>query len=424
MIHPFFSLQKKPVFLLIFIGLVAGLIFPHGVSANTSPWWQIQSVDTMKYSRDMSREWEKSSTAQADIDDQVSKIAELGATHVAIATPYDEEFLPVLNKWVASARKHGLNVWFRGNWSGWEGWFDYSLISRQEHIEKTRQFILQNSLLFKEGDLFTACPECENGGPGDPRETGDVLGYRQFLIDEHLVMKEAFEEIGVQVDTRFNSMNGDVARLVMDADTTQKLGGVVAIDHYVATPQKLIDDIQSLARSSGGDVFLGEIGVPIPDIHGKMTEEEQAQWLDEFLQEALFQPHFLGLNYWTNIGGSTQIWRSNGDALQAAGTIQKYFSPEVISGKVRSLTGKPIQKVTITSLEKTVTTDSKGEFSLPFIHRDGNIILSAPGYEDLIADFSAIPQEKKTIFTLKSQQNLVVSVKSFWQKVYDFIFNL
>src|SRR3972149_11347222 len=88
-------------------------------------FFQVQSIDTMKYSRDVAREKLKDFSYDKEIETQVKNIAETGASHVAIATPYDDEFLPFLRRWVKAAREKGLNVWFRGNFSGWENWFDY-----------------------------------------------------------------------------------------------------------------------------------------------------------------------------------------------------------------------------------------------------------------------------------------------------------
>ena len=34
------------------------------------------------------------------------------------------------------------------------------------------------------------CNECENGGPGDPRHNGDVVGHRKFLIKEYKSIDE------------------------------------------------------------------------------------------------------------------------------------------------------------------------------------------------------------------------------------------
>ena len=51
---------------------------------------KITSIDTMKYSRDNA----KNSNVLQDIPFYVKAIADLNATHVAIGTPYDEEFIP------------------------------------------------------------------------------------------------------------------------------------------------------------------------------------------------------------------------------------------------------------------------------------------------------------------------------------------
>src|SRR5260221_2219397 len=125
--------------------------------------WQIESIDTMKYSRDLARQGLNNSAYTTEVNKQVAKIAATGANYIAIDTPYDGEFLPILNLWVHAARVNGLHVWFRGNWSGWEQWFNYSQIDEATHMKKTKQFILDGRGLFQNGDIFTACPECENG---------------------------------------------------------------------------------------------------------------------------------------------------------------------------------------------------------------------------------------------------------------------
>src|SRR3989344_1555536 len=105
-------------------------------------WWPLQSVDTVKYSRDLARLKSNDETFKRVIDSQVVNIARTGATHVAIGTPYDPEFVPFLKEWVKVARKHKLKVWFRGNFSGWEGWFNYPKIGRTEHLKMLSDFIL------------------------------------------------------------------------------------------------------------------------------------------------------------------------------------------------------------------------------------------------------------------------------------------
>jgi hypothetical protein len=284
----------------------------------------------MKYSRDLARQKLSDESFDSIIDRQVKEIASTGATHIAIATPYDTEFLPYLKRWVASARKYGLKVWFRGNFSGWEGWFGYSKITRAQHIKMVDQFIRKNPDLFEDGDVFTACPECENGGPGDPRQNGDVVGHRKFLIEEYGTTKSAFKAIGKNVASNYDSMNMDVARLVMDQDTTKALDGIVTVDHYVKTPEQMIFDINNLAKKSGGKIILGEFGAPIPDITGLMSEVEQQEWISRVLLLLQNDKNLIGLNYWVGEGGTTQLWSDQGKSRAAVSTITRFYKKETL----------------------------------------------------------------------------------------------
>ncbi len=288
--------------------------------------WQIKAADTMKYSRDLAKEKLNDPTFDQTINLQIKNIADLGATHVAIATPYDEKFVPILTRWVQTARKNKLKVWFRGNFAGWEGWFgEKSSLSRDEHLELTRQFIRNNPDLFVDGDAFSSCPECENGGPGDPRSSGDVAGFRKFMISEYQVCQQEFEKLGKKVICNLASMNYDVAVLVMDEQTASAMGGVVAIDHYVRRPPKLSEDIKKLAAKTGAKIFLGEFGAPIPDINGYLSEDEQAAWIEEALGSISKQDYVIGINYWVAHGGSTAIFNDDGSQKQAVAILEKYF---------------------------------------------------------------------------------------------------
>ncbi len=286
----------------------------------------IRSIDTMKYSRDLAREKLHDPAFVAVINQQMKDIAGAGANYVAIDTPYDREFIPFLREWVTAARHDGLHVWFRGNFSGWEGWFGYPSITRQEHVGLTRNFILNNPTLFADGDIFTPCAECENGGPGDPRQTGDVVLYRQFLIAEKNTSSQAFLQIGKNVQAGYFSMNFDVARMIMDQPTAAAVGGVVVIDHYVKSPKQLAADVQIIAGQSGGQVILGEFGAPIPDINGQMNDQQQADWINQALSWLSGLPEVDGVNYWTSFGGSTALWNNNGQPKPAVAVITNYYS--------------------------------------------------------------------------------------------------
>lgn len=414
--------MKKLTFLLTFILILSAILWISRSSyAATKPkemadtFWEFQSIDTMKYSRDKAREKAADLSYDAEIQDQIKRIKETGATHVAIGTPYDEEFIPYMKRWVTAARNNGLKVWFRGNLSGWEGWFEYPPINRDTHTEKIRDFILNNPDLFEDGDVFSSCPECENGGPGDPRQNGDVTSYRAFLISEYNVVKQAFADSNKDVKANYFSMNGDVARLVMDKPTTQALDGIVTVDHYVESVDQLIKDLNEYERLSGGKIILGEWGAPIPDIHGKMSEEEQAAWIDNALLRMINETNIAGLNYWTHQGSSTALWNDDSTPRQAVITLTTYYNPRRISGEIKDTKGTIIQHVqVITHNDELLITH--GTYVLPLIGAE-EIIFRKDGYKDVIIKNNLLKTDDITqnIIMLRSDHGL-------WQKILDYFY--
>lgn len=365
--------------------------------------WTFQSIDTMKRSRDLAREKLQDVSFDTEIDREIRDIAETGATHVAIATPYDEEFLPFLRRWVSAARRSHLHVWFRGNWSGWEGWFGYSKITRDEHLEKTRRFIAVHPDLFEDGDVFSACPECENGGSGDPRSTGDVSGYRKFLLDEYAMMKWSFASIRKDVVPGFFSMNGDVARLIMDSGTTAKTGGFITVDHYVKTGEMLEQDANDFISGSKGKLVLGEFGAPIPDIHGSMTEDEQAAWLEDVLLRFSKTPGIFGMNYWTNLGSSTALWNDSGKPRKAVSILARFYKPIVVYGAVTDELGRGVLNATVSIGSVSVTTRADGYFELraPLSEDAAQTIrISADGYA-----VRELPREMSSMTIMLSREH-------------------
>jgi len=380
--------MKKFLFLFIVIFTLAAYLgvkffwkIPQDVPlATTSKVWKIQSIDTVKYSRDLAREKLNDATFDTEIKKQVSDIAATGATHIALATPYNDEFVPYLKRWVLEARANKLRVWFRGNVAGWEGWFEYSKVSREEHLSQVVSFIKKYPELFEDGDIFTSCPECENGGAGDPRMTGDVNGFRQFLIDENNQAIGAFNQINRKVASGYYSMNGDVAELVMDEETTRALGGIVTIDHYVSTPDKLISFVDELANKSKGKIVLGEWGAPIPDINGPMTEDEQAAWIEEAFDKISVNKNIVGVNYWTNRGGSTSLWNDKGNPKKAVSVLTGFYTPREISGVIENELGDAVYGATIKTRNSTGITDYAGRFRLQILPDDTVMRVEGVGY--------------------------------------------
>lgn len=338
--------------------------------------WPVQSVDTMKISRDEAR----NPKVLDEIPNVVDSVAKLNPTHIAIATPYDEEFYPVLKAWVTEARKKNLKVWFRGNFSAWEGWFDYPKdMTPQEHNTMTYNFILKHPDLFKNGDIFTPAPEPENGSIGDPRTSLEKRKvFNKFLIDSYNNCQKAFSKINISVNCGYFSMNGDVAKYSLDYDTVKKMGNTVVIDHYTKSPFLMSKDIEWLYNKYQANIVIGEFGAPIPDINGDMTEAEQAQFVDNLLHEIYKEKNYVsGVNYWTVMGSSTSLYNNDGTARLAAGIINKYYSPYVIKGKVTDDLGRNVERAIVRTSDglNVSVTDNKGEFTL--IVPSDNVFITA-----------------------------------------------
>ncbi|OGF67506.1 hypothetical protein A3B97_03960 [Candidatus Giovannonibacteria bacterium RIFCSPHIGHO2_02_FULL_43_32] len=379
---------------LLFLGAISLVSYPEIYIRKNfrDRLFKIQSIDTMKYSRDLARAKARDPGFDKVIDAQMKLITEAGATHVAIGTPYDEEFISFLKRWVASARAHGLSVWFRGNFSGWEGWFSYPKITRAEHRRLLNVFIKKHPDLFESGDVFTPCPECENGGLGDPRNTGDKAGYRKFLIDEFGDAKSVFGEIGKNVEL-YASMNGDIARYVMDSASAESLGGGILIDHYVASADAFGKDIADIREKLGVNIGIGEFGAPIPDLNGNMTEAAQAKFVEALFRALYLQSENIPLvNYWVFEGGTTALVRGD-KPREAYSVIKDYYRMPSLSGTIFDTDGKYLSGAQIGFADGSYSVKTDTVFYQIFIPpAQRKLIVSKDGYDtfniELPADFA------------------------------------
>jgi hypothetical protein len=290
---------------------------PQSTSEIPTPYWAIRSVDTMKQSRDealvilqaFNQDSETRHDMRHKIDQEVQNIAALTATHVAIGTPYDERFLPVAKAYIASARKHGLNIWWRGNFSAYDlqdsnhpeqgGWFDTPHNPHfMQQPQKISQFIDQYGDWFKRGDIFMPWPEPENVVKFYENKTA----YHELLLAEYEAC-HPLREKGVLAGNC--SMNGDVAKL-LDPKVVKEVGNIVIIDHYV--PEALlmgqeIDDLHNLYPEA--HIIVGEFGTSSPPD----SPQEQANFVAQLFDQ-MKRTGVIGMNYWVDIGGDTELEES------------------------------------------------------------------------------------------------------------------
>lgn len=391
-----------PLFVLAFVGAMlfptALRFLPHLFVPPYPPFeggppkeqmFRVQSIDTMKYSRDVAGQiLDNPASFRGMIETEMRLIKEAGATHAAIATPYDERFVPVLRLWVDAARKEGLSVWFRGNFSGWEGWFEYPKISRETHMKLLSGFIRNNPGLFANGDIFSPCPECENGGPGDPRRTGDKEGYNEFLIEEYRIANREFKRIEKSVEI-YTSMNGDIAREIITPAAARSLGGIILIDHYVKTPEQFGKDVRSIADNIDAKVGLGEFGGPIPDLNGDMTHARQRDFVGALFRQLYLQNETIPIvNYWTLRGGSTAIVDDRMIPKPAYFALQSYFTAPSVYGGIYNSLGEPQRDSRVYLSDKNgnpvyETFPKQNIYQIFLLTKDHTLVIEKEGYQTM-----------------------------------------
>lgn len=370
-------------------------VFKAATSETKTQLWEYQCIDTMKTSRDRARSWARRTDLKAHIKQEMNAIVNLGANCVAIDTPYDEEFLSYLKLWVESAREHNLKVWFRGNFSEWEGWFEYAgNLSPEAHLKMTNHFIVSNPDLFRDGDIFTPAPEAENG---NYFKNLNLDQYRTFLIDEHNTAKGAFEKINKQVKTNWLSMSGGQAMLSLDQKIIDALGKVVTIDHYVKNPEGLGEYIKHFNEKFGAQVVIGEWGAPIPDINGSMTKTQQSQFIRDLLwQMYKHKDAVSGINYWILYEGTTALYDKNFNPLPAVDVIKEYFNPSVIEGTITDELGNPLSDVEVKASDgiANANTNEQGVFNLVLPANTTELHMNKNGYGRFTKKYN-LEQNKK-----------------------------
>ncbi|EKD57506.1 MAG: hypothetical protein ACD_57C00260G0001, partial [uncultured bacterium] len=141
-------------------------------------------------------------------------------------------------------------------------------------------------------------------------------------------------------------------------------------------------------------------------IHGPMTESEQAQWVEESLKKIAGLEAFLGLNYWVNVGGSTAIWKNDGQPKKAVEVLTKYFQPVTIRGTINNAFRNPIKNAKVTYGIKEVFTDDYGNFILPILETGKTLKVSVPGYRELNYPVESSDTELSLVME-KEQQNVL-----------------
>ncbi len=417
------------ILVLIILPVVFGTVFSSqsentsGLSTpvvQTSPCiWQICSIDTMKTSRDLARTHLNNPAYDSEIQNQLRLIKQTGASYVSITTPYDEEFRPYLKRWVTLARQEGLKVWFRGNWSSWEGWFGYPKdMSPEQHLIKNSQFITSNTALFQNGDIFDPCPECENAAfwPQDAKNQD----YRNFLQTQQKQTKEDFKKINKQVRV-LPSVIGGRAKDVLDKQSFDSLDKIISIDHYIKQPQGMAEYVDYFDKKFDTKVLVSEFGAPIPDMNGPMDEKQQAAFIKSIL-ETLYKKgdKVVGLNYWVLSEGTTMLVNNDGSTRLAYDIVKQYFNPSVVEGRVTDSLDQGVSGLVVKTTDNaSVTkTNENGYFQLHIPPRKFEIVVDDPSFYSQTASLTTTTSGEKisyNFFVAPKNPGIWYKLKLFWK---------
>lgn len=304
------------------------------ISPATSGSWEIQSVSSMKETKDRVC----GQRDQAFIDRWVDKAKELGVNYVAIETPYDSpacgNSVDYTWKWINSVRSHGLKVWHRHMPLAHEAIYDTPK-AKSDYFNLISNYIKANREMFREGDIFTPIPEPQNGGiSGVSNCTYGICQYdnaahfNRWLRDALDVSNTAFSEIGLGGKLKigyygfdgfitWGSNNPDWDGIIEDI-TIQKMGHL-AVDHYPEligqTMKQGLDELQ--AKYPDLPIIISEWG-------SAGAGDVQQQVLNSM--GAAKRPGVVGFNYWhMGMGGNEALINEDFSNRPQYDEVQSFF---------------------------------------------------------------------------------------------------
>jgi len=297
------------------------------VTAGATPF--ITSIDTMKESRDTLN----NPLTNAQIMDDVTTTASLGARYITVDVPYD--YPDYMRRWVDAARTAGLHVWFRSTFDAWEGIYTATAtMTPTGYIAALSRFIVAHPDLYRPGDILDPLPEPENGpywarvSPygsswtwlNAPNATTDE--YNTFFVNLSHATDAALAAVGVAgVITTVRSTNGYIAaRPSALYPSTVAAMGRVTTDSYVGqdtaiTPalalQAVQREISGIEAVRAVPLVIGEIGY---SIQGLVSDRQQEAVLKPQFDWLRTLPYVQGVNYWHGAGyAAPDTW--NGASL-------------------------------------------------------------------------------------------------------------
>lgn len=350
---------------------------PHTAKAATISG--LRSEDVMKYTKDVMT----SQPSDADIDSIVTALKSLGITHIAISVPLDatsnypssgkpsprtaEAFT---QKWADSIHSHGLNVIWRGTFSGLEGIYGFqqkvgsnrfpagtasSAVNdgNNSWLGKIYRYITNNPSYFASGDVWAPLPERTQGIFSDSTSflpstgSGIQANYANFFNDLKTVSDKAFSSIGKNVTTGLSSNNFSEIKSGWLPQSIIDTAGYVAVDYYgtTHTPAEMDSDLRTIAKAKGKPVFLEEWGDYWDSNLSQSAETAYLQSMYSEINTLVKAGVVAGFNSWTGWTGTPEsilTKDSSGFHLNFAGTIlQNIFTSGPLVSLLNTLLPPP-----------------------------------------------------------------------------------
>lgn len=320
--------------------------------ATTNPTWVFQSVDVMKYSKDVVCNY----PSDAFIASEVAKAVELGVTHVAISTPYDNptcgSALVLTQKWVTAIRAAGLHVWHRHLPNAFEATYGVSKHRSPDgtrHLKTIADWYTANSDLVQNGDVVTPIPEPQNGGISGITYCADSLcqfsnaaDFNEWLRTAQLTTKLAIKASGKTIATTLGDNNGVfvglygfdgyitwcdnnpdcVGQSKIEAATVTAMDNIIAIDHYPASNATMAGDLDEMrAVFPNANVVIGEFGTIT-----QSTEATRQTAAEEAFSAFAARSWVKGVNYWhLGPGGNEGLINSDFTNKAVFGVVEGYY---------------------------------------------------------------------------------------------------
>ncbi len=303
----------------------------------TAPTWEIQSVSSMKETKDRvcnqrPRWW---------VEQWVDKAKALGVNYVAVETPYDSptcgNAVAYTRMWVQVIRSRGLKVWHRHMPLAFEGIYDVPKNNQADYLAKIISYIKTQPDLFAADDIFTPTPEPQNGGiagvtycPESICQFRSKEHFNQWLRGAMSASSQAFYDIGLggQLKIGYYGFDGFVAwghqnpdwTGILEDATVEQMGNIT-IDHYPElvgdTMENSLNELE--ARYPGVPIIIGEWGTVttngsyVSQVHETMATSQR--------------PSVKGFNYWhMGVGGNEALINDDFSTNPQYLTVKSYFS--------------------------------------------------------------------------------------------------